>query len=87
MMQETYIDEVITLNTQSSTQWDGFKHYGYVDYPTKGLNTFHGGLTQKQAADVKKRKFGIQSASPSAFTRVLGLPVIPSNPQPPPATR
>ncbi|KAI1048840.1 hypothetical protein LB505_012854 [Fusarium chuoi] len=22
-------DDVITLNTQSITQWDGFRHYGY----------------------------------------------------------
>ncbi|SCN87937.1 uncharacterized protein FFFS_03170 [Fusarium fujikuroi] len=25
----TMNDDVITLNTQSSTQWDGFRHYGY----------------------------------------------------------
>ncbi|KAF5006325.1 hypothetical protein FDECE_7298 [Fusarium decemcellulare] len=25
----TMNDDVVTLNTQSSTQWDGFRHYGY----------------------------------------------------------
>lgn len=25
-------DDVITLNTQSSTQWDGFRHYGEYHY-------------------------------------------------------
>ncbi|KAF5542027.1 cyclase [Fusarium phyllophilum] len=27
----TMNDDVITLNTQSSTQWDGFRHYAYAD--------------------------------------------------------
>lgn len=28
----TMNDDVITLNTQSSTQWDGFRHYGEYHY-------------------------------------------------------
>lgn len=63
--QPHWVDEVITINTQSSTQWDGFKHFGYMNYPKEGVNTFHGGLTQEQAGDTTKKKFGIQSASHS----------------------
>ena len=25
-------DDVVTINTQSSTQWDGFRHYGRITY-------------------------------------------------------
>jgi hypothetical protein len=32
-----------------------------MDYPQKGVNTFHNGLTQEQAGDISKSAFGIQS--------------------------
>jgi hypothetical protein len=25
-------DDILTFNTQSSTQWDGFRHYGLFDW-------------------------------------------------------
>ncbi|KAL5322038.1 hypothetical protein ACEPPN_010006 [Leptodophora sp. 'Broadleaf-Isolate-01'] len=28
----TVNDDILTLNTQSSTQWDGFRHFGYQDH-------------------------------------------------------
>ncbi|RDW66651.1 hypothetical protein BP5796_09400 [Coleophoma crateriformis] len=28
----TVNDDIITLNTQTSTQWDGFRHFGYQDH-------------------------------------------------------
>ncbi|TVY91253.1 hypothetical protein LAWI1_G002413 [Lachnellula willkommii] len=28
----TINDDILTLNTQSSTQWDGFRHFGYQDH-------------------------------------------------------
>lgn len=34
---------------------------GYIDYPEKGVDTFHNGMTQAQAADVSKTAFGVQS--------------------------
>ena len=33
-------DDVVTFNTQSSSQWDGFRHYG--EY---GSGCFYGGAT------------------------------------------
>ncbi|OAA57740.1 hypothetical protein ISF_06981 [Cordyceps fumosorosea ARSEF 2679] len=35
-------DDVVTFNTQSSTQWDGFRHYGSAD------GRFYNGTTQEQ---------------------------------------
>jgi hypothetical protein len=29
-------DDVLTFNTQISTQWDGLRHYPYQDWPAKG---------------------------------------------------
>ena len=29
-------DDMITINTQSTSQWDGLRHYPYQNYPTKG---------------------------------------------------
>lgn len=36
-------DDVLTLNTQSSSQWDGFRHFGYQD-----AQVFFNGTTQEQ---------------------------------------
>lgn len=36
-------DDVLTLNTQSSSQWDGFRHFGYQD-----AEVFFNGTTQDQ---------------------------------------
>lgn len=33
-------DDHVSFNTQSSTQWDGFRHYPYLDYPEKGQYTW-----------------------------------------------
>ena len=29
-------DDLVKINTQTGTQWDGFRHYPYQDYPEKG---------------------------------------------------
>ena len=29
-------DDFVSFNTQASTQWDGFRHYPYQDYPSLG---------------------------------------------------
>src|SRR4051812_28618893 len=39
-------DDIITFNTQSSTQWDSFRHFGY---PKEKV--FYGGVTQDQIHD------------------------------------
>ncbi|KAK2624960.1 hypothetical protein QTJ16_005329 [Diplocarpon rosae] len=39
----TVNDDILTLNTQSSTQWDGFRHCGYQDH-----KIFFNGCTQSE---------------------------------------
>lgn len=39
----TMNDDAIYINTQSSTQWDGFRHYGY-----QGVKKFYNGHTQDE---------------------------------------
>ncbi|KAK9452013.1 uncharacterized protein V1518DRAFT_410140 [Limtongia smithiae] len=39
----TVNDDILTFNTQSSTQWDGFRHYGYQEE-----KVFFNGVTQEQ---------------------------------------
>ena len=56
-------DDVLNFNTQGSTQWDGFRHYAYHDYPSKGEYTFYNGLTREEAKDKTIHKLGIQSMS------------------------
>ena len=29
-------DDILCFNTQGSSQWDGFRHYGKLEEPTKG---------------------------------------------------
>lgn len=33
-------DDHISFNTQCSTQWDGFKHYPYQNYPEQGQHVY-----------------------------------------------
>lgn len=56
-----YADDKVTFNTQCSTQWDGFAHVPYQNYPEKGQYAYHGGLTTEQVKDPKCTKFGIHS--------------------------
>lgn len=39
-------DEVLELNTQSGSQWDGLRHYGHIP-----LNVFYGGRTRAEIQD------------------------------------
>jgi hypothetical protein len=54
-------DDHVSLNTQSSTQWDGFRHYPYQNYPTEGSFTYFGGMSSDDAKDKTVTKYGIQS--------------------------
>lgn len=51
------MDDEVNFNTQCSTQWDGFRHVAYQNYP-EGSVTFHGGMTPEEAADPNNTKFG-----------------------------
>lgn len=43
-------DDIVTFNTQGSSQWDGFRHYGHLDscqfYGGVTLNDIHSSKTQ-----------------------------------------
>lgn len=54
-------DDILTFNTQISTQWDGLRHYPYQDWPEKGQQVYYGGMTTEQAIDPKNLKCGTQS--------------------------
>jgi hypothetical protein len=54
-------DDILHFNTQGSTQWDGFRHYAYTDYPTKDSYVFYNGLSREQAKDKSIYTLGIQS--------------------------
>lgn len=47
-------DDRITFNTQTSTQWDGLRHWGFDD------GTFYNGYTQKEVLENKTSRLGIQ---------------------------
>lgn len=42
-------DDIVTFNTQSSTQWDGFRHYG-----ARECGRFYNGTTQEQIMESNK---------------------------------
>ncbi|KAK8858930.1 hypothetical protein IAR55_003161 [Kwoniella newhampshirensis] len=54
-------DDEVSFNTQSSTQWDGFRHYPYQNYPEKGQYRFYGGMTLEEASDKSVIKHGIHN--------------------------
>ncbi|WVQ77243.1 hypothetical protein IAR50_006926 [Cryptococcus sp. DSM 104548] len=54
-------DDELALNTQTSTQWDGLRHYPYQDWPKKGQHRFYNGMTLEEASDVNVKKLGTQN--------------------------
>ena len=54
-------DDMVTFNTQSSSQWDGFRHFAYKHWPEKDVYTYHGGMTEAEALDTTNHKYGTQS--------------------------
>jgi hypothetical protein len=56
-------DDILTFNTQTSSQWDGFRHFPYQNFPGPGEYRFYNGLTMEEAKDPKVIRNGIQSES------------------------
>ncbi|EIW72047.1 hypothetical protein M231_07642 [Tremella mesenterica] len=54
-------DDFVNLNTQTSTQWDGFRHYPYQNYPEKGQYVYYNGQTSEEAKDPNVHRNGIQN--------------------------
>ncbi|WVF71732.1 hypothetical protein IAT40_006540 [Kwoniella sp. CBS 6097] len=80
-------DDVLKFNTQSSTQWDGFRHYPYQDWPEKGKYTFYGGMSIEEASDSKVKKYGAQNYAKKPITsraHLLDIPLYLSNHSLPP---
>ncbi|CAK7232879.1 hypothetical protein SCUCBS95973_008407 [Sporothrix curviconia] len=56
-----HLDDELSFNTQCSTQWDGFRHFPYKDWPSKGELTFYNGQTFESAKDPKESRNGIHN--------------------------
>lgn len=54
-------DDRITFNTQTSSQWDGLRHWGFDD------GRFYNGLTQDEILGGKTSRLGINGESLAAF--------------------
>lgn len=68
------MDDRVEFNTQNSSQWDGFRHFPYRNYPKDGEYTYYGGMTTDQAKDKGCSKYGVQSESTSGHCPPPGIP-------------
>ncbi|WVQ82258.1 hypothetical protein IAT38_004386 [Cryptococcus sp. DSM 104549] len=70
-------DDEVAFNTQATTQWDGFRHYPYQDYPEKGQYRFYNGMTMAQASDPSNLKLGVHNFANHPITSRAHLLDIP----------
>ncbi|CAK7202216.1 hypothetical protein SEUCBS139899_004938 [Sporothrix eucalyptigena] len=63
-----HLDDELSFNTQCSTQWDGFRHFPYKDWPSKGELTFYNGQTFESAKDPKESRNGIHNFADHPIT-------------------
>ncbi|WVQ82262.1 hypothetical protein IAT38_004390 [Cryptococcus sp. DSM 104549] len=70
-------DDEVAFNTQSSTQWDGFRHYPYQNYPEEGQYRFYNGMTLEEASDTSVTKLGIHNYVKHPITSCAHLLDIP----------
>ncbi|OCF54101.1 hypothetical protein L486_08424 [Kwoniella mangroviensis CBS 10435] len=70
-------DDILHFNTQCSTQWDGFRHYAYQNWPEEGRFTFYGGMDIKEASDLTIKKYGIHNYAEKPITSRAHLLDIP----------
>ncbi|WVR09352.1 hypothetical protein IAU60_006418 [Kwoniella sp. DSM 27419] len=61
-------DDHVSFNTQGSTQWDGFRHYPYLNYPDKGSYVYYGGQTSEEAKDPSVKRNGIHNYATKPIT-------------------
>ncbi|WOO85087.1 uncharacterized protein LOC62_06G008586 [Vanrija pseudolonga] len=54
-------DDHLSFNTQCSTQWDGFRHYPYQDYPEKGQTVHYGGMTSAEGSSKDVKRLGVDN--------------------------
>ncbi|KAL5421411.1 hypothetical protein PMIN04_005572 [Paraphaeosphaeria minitans] len=60
-LEDNMNDDRITFNTQTSTQWDGLRHWGFDD------GRFYNGFTQKEIIENKTPRLGIQAWAKHGF--------------------
>ncbi|WWC89592.1 uncharacterized protein L201_004517 [Kwoniella dendrophila CBS 6074] len=70
-------DDILTFNTQTSTQWDGFRHYPYQNWPEEGKFTFYGGMDISEASDTNVKKYGVHNFAEKPITSRAHLLDIP----------
>ncbi|KAH8653884.1 hypothetical protein BX600DRAFT_440936 [Xylariales sp. PMI_506] len=63
-----HLDDELSFNTQCSTQWDGFRHFPYKDWPKAGDLTFYNGQTFESATNPKDKRNGIQNFADHPIT-------------------
>ncbi|WWC95059.1 hypothetical protein V866_001911 [Kwoniella sp. B9012] len=61
-------DDHVSFNTQASTQWDGFRHYPYLNYPEKGSYVYYGGQSNDDARDKSVARNGIHNYAKRPIT-------------------
>ncbi|WRT66103.1 uncharacterized protein IL334_003056 [Kwoniella shivajii] len=71
-------DDTLTFNTQSSSQWDGFRHYPYQNWPEEGKFTFYGGMSIEDASNTDIKKYGVHNYVSKPITSRAHLLDIPS---------
>ncbi|GFZ42314.1 hypothetical protein JCM24511_00028 [Saitozyma sp. JCM 24511] len=54
-------DDHVAFNTQCSSQWDGFRHWPFQNFPRQGEHRFYGGMTMDDARDKSCVRNGTQS--------------------------
>ncbi|WWC61609.1 uncharacterized protein I303_104193 [Kwoniella dejecticola CBS 10117] len=70
-------DDILKFNTQGSTQWDGFRHYPYQNWPEEGKFTFYGGMDISEASDSSIKKYGVHNYAQKPITSTAHLLDIP----------
>ncbi|WOO79099.1 uncharacterized protein LOC62_02G002635 [Vanrija pseudolonga] len=73
----SWYDDKVSFNTQASTQWDGFRHAGYHDWPEKGQQTYYGGLPSAEVKNPANPSFGVQLFAKKPITTRAHLLDIP----------
>ncbi|TXT07523.1 hypothetical protein VHUM_03243 [Vanrija humicola] len=70
-------DDHLSFNTQCSTQWDGFKHYPYQNYPEQGQHVHYNGMTYDEARKPENKRLGIDNFTRKPITSRAHLLDIP----------
>ncbi|KAL1892468.1 hypothetical protein Sste5346_006978 [Sporothrix stenoceras] len=65
---QQHLDDELSFNTQCSTQWDGFRHFPYKNWPNQGDLTFYNGQSFESAKDPKQSRNGIHNFADHPIT-------------------